>query len=116
MKLNWLTKLKKNCEIQEVFEKGHSINGRYLVVYFLRNSLNINRFGFCVGKKIGTAVSRNYIKRLLREAVRSFSNFNQEGWDILLVARSLIKNANLESIIKEIEQILVKVHILTLCE
>jgi len=116
MKLNWLTKLKKNCEIQAVFEKGHSINGRYLVVYFLRNSLNNNRFGFCVGKKLGTAVCRNRVKRLLREAVRTFSNFNQEGWDILLVARSLVKNASLEIIIGEIERILVKANILTLCK
>lgn len=44
-----------------------------------------SRFGFAVGKPIGTAVVRNKVKRRLREAVRSFAV--GPGWDVVLTAR-----------------------------
>ncbi len=98
--------IKKNEEFQHVFEKGHSIQGRYLVVYFLRNQFNQNRFGFCSGSKLGTAVRRNRFKRLLREAARSVGPFILIGWDLVLVARGGIKSAELSGIIHEYKQIL----------
>lgn len=105
--------IKKNHQFQLVFEKGHSIQGRFLVVYFLRNPYHINRYGICVGKKLGFAVRRNYLKRLLREAVRAVS-FPDQGWDMLLVAKKQILNASLNSIIDEIQHILFKVDFFTL--
>lgn len=105
--------IKKNREFQLIFEKGHSIQGKYLVVYFLRNSYGINRFGVCAGKKLGTAVRRNYAKRLLREAIRAVS-FAEEGWDLLLVAKNPILEASFCSIIEEIEHIIFKVGLLAL--
>lgn len=100
--------IKKNHQFQLIFEKGHSIQGRFLVVYFLRNPHNTNRYGICVGKKLGSAVRRNYLKRLLREAIRAV-NFPDQGWDMLLVAKKQIINASLNSIIAEIQHILFKV-------
>lgn len=98
--------IKKNEEFQHIFEKGHSIQGRYLVVYFLRNQLNRNRFGFCSGAKLGTAVRRNRFKRLLREAARLVAPYTLTGWDLVLVARGAIKSADLSGIIHEYKQIL----------
>ncbi len=103
--------IKKNQEFQRVFEKGHSIYGRYLVVYFLNTANPVTRFGFCVGKKIGTAVKRNRYKRLFREAVNTTFNADFEGCDILLVARSNIRFATLENIKSEIIHILGKIKI-----
>lgn len=106
--------IKKNQEFQLIFEKGHSIQGKYLVVYFLRNQILINRYGICVGKKLGSAVCRNRIKRLLRESVRAVTFPNQVGWDILLIAKKQILNASLNGIIEEIQHILFKVDFLAL--
>lgn len=106
--------IKKNQEFQRIFENGHSIHGKYLVVYFLRNQFLNNRYGICVGKKIGSAVRRNYIKRLLRESIRAVTFPNQVGWDMLLVAKKQILNASLDGIIKEIQHILFKVDLLAL--
>jgi ribonuclease P protein component len=107
--LSKIAVIKKNEEFQSVFEKGHSIYGRYLVVYFLHTSFDFPRFGFCVGRKIGNAVFRNRIKRLLREAVWATPITGFEGRDILLVARSSIRLASLANIISEITHILGKV-------
>lgn len=101
--------IKKNEEFQSIFEKGHSIYGRYLVVYFLHTSFDCARFGFCVGKKLGNAVMRNRIKRLLREAVLATVNSEVKGLDILLVARNAVRTASLANIIFEITHILAKV-------
>jgi ribonuclease P protein component len=100
--LTRLIVIKKNSEFQTIFDQGHSIYGRYLVVYFLQTNLNKLRFGFCVGKKIGNAVTRNRIKRLLREAVRQVNFRRIAGYDLLLVARHSILKANLIEIIKDI--------------
>jgi ribonuclease P protein component len=110
--LNKIETIKKNSDFQGVFEKGHSMNGKYLVVYFLPNQFASIRFGFCVGKKIGSAVRRNRIKRLLREAVKVINLPFQGNWDIVLVARTPILSARLQSIIMEIEYILVKIGII----
>jgi ribonuclease P protein component len=104
--LSKLVIIKKNEEFQGIFEKGHSIYGRYLVVYFLHTSFDFIRFGFCVGRKMGHAVIRNRIKRLLREAVSAQLIDDLKGIDVLLVARNPIKEASLNNIILEITHIL----------
>jgi len=50
------------------------------------NGLPLSRCGFAVGKKVGNAVVRNRVKRLLREIIR-LTPLNP-GWDIVLIARS----------------------------
>ncbi len=104
--------IKKNEEFQMIFEKGHSMNGKYLVAYFLTNQFGYNRFGFCVGKKIGIAVRRNRMKRLLREAVRTLDYSGKAGWDIVLVARFGMIRASLQNIILDIHHIFTKTGII----
>lgn len=87
------------------------MNGRYLVVYFLRNQLADNRFGFCAGRKLGPAVRRNRIKRVMREAVRAANLTNSStdpGWDIVLVARNNSTTVRYQNIVMDYEQVMVK--------
>jgi ribonuclease P protein component len=49
------------------------------------NGLPVSRCGFSVSKKIGNAVVRNRVKRLLREITRLTSLL--PGWDIVFIAR-----------------------------
>jgi ribonuclease P protein component len=112
MKSQVFCTLKKNTSFQNIFQKGHSINGKYLVVYFLLNSFNYNRYGFCSGKKLGTAVIRNRIKRRLRAVVYELNPVCSQGYDILLVARASIREANFEQIIADLKGILAKAKII----
>jgi ribonuclease P protein component len=59
----------------------------WLVLSFAPNGLAHNRYGFVVARHLGTAVSRNRVRRLLRESVRHIHPQLHAGYDIALVAR-----------------------------
>jgi ribonuclease P protein component len=64
-------KLSKTDEFSSVFSFRRRVNGKYLAVHYMPNSLDYVRLGIVVGKKIARrAVSRNYIKRVIREVFR----------------------------------------------
>ena len=58
---------------------------RLLVLRALPNGLGHSRFGFVVSKRVGNAVSRNLVKRRLREVVRQYRV--KDGWDAVIIAR-----------------------------
>jgi ribonuclease P protein component len=59
--------------------------GSLLVIKALPNRLSLSRYGFVVGKRVGKAVQRNRVKRLLREILRQTPV--KPGWDIVFIAR-----------------------------
>lgn len=64
-------RLKKEKDFNLVFKKGKRLFSDCLtLVYFPSTQLKV---GYCVGKKHGGSVKRNYIKRILRESFRSFT-------------------------------------------
>lgn len=60
--------LKKNYEFKNVLEKGKYSVNKQIIVYARKNKLGYNRIGIAIGSKLGHAVTRNHLKRLIREA------------------------------------------------
>lgn len=58
-----------------------------LVVHGRPNALPHPRLGLSVGRKVGTAVARNRIKRLVREAFRRMQHDLPRGYDLVVVVR-----------------------------
>lgn len=54
------------------------------------NDLPRNRYGFVVGKRTGTAVSRNRVKRRLRAVIDGVHDCLGQGYDIVIVAKPAI--------------------------
>jgi ribonuclease P protein component len=85
-------RLRKNSQFAAVYERGRTWANELVVLKTLPNGLECNRYGFVVGKRIGKAVVRNRVRRLLREVVRAAST--KTGWDVVLIARSPAAAAN----------------------
>ena len=69
--MNKENRLTKPQQYASVYRKGTSRASTLLVMRALPNGLTVSRFGFSVSKKVGGAVTRNHIKRLLREILRA---------------------------------------------
>jgi ribonuclease P protein component len=82
-------RLSRSGDFERVYREGRSHASRYLVVYAFPRADGDGepRLGVSVGRKLGGAVERNRMKRLLREAFWACADGLQEGHDFVIVAR-----------------------------
>ena len=88
----------KNKDFQIVYKKGKSYANKYLVMYVLENNTEENRLGISVSKKVGNSIIRHRITRLIRESYRLQESKFQNGYDIIVVARTSAKDKTYQEI------------------
>ncbi|MCK8826837.1 ribonuclease P protein component [Natroniella acetigena] len=105
-------KLKKTYEFRKVYKKGKSVANRLLVLYVLFTGDSNRRVGYSVTKKVGNAVVRNRVKRVLREVYRHNNSKLVSGIDLVLIARKPIVNASYQQIENRLNHLFRKAKIL----
>ncbi|MEN6414013.1 MAG: ribonuclease P protein component [Veillonellales bacterium] len=91
--------LRNNKHFQAVYRTGKSYANRMMVVYVLPQAGSGRRIGFTAGKRLGKAVVRNRVKRLMREVYRlNQARLTNEGVDLVLVGRQAMVKADLPAV------------------
>jgi ribonuclease P protein component len=98
-----LRSLRKKRDFELVFKSGVISRSRNLVLHARPNELGFHRLGLSVSKKIGKAVTRNRIKRLLREAVRKTVEEAPSNYDFVLVAKKPSAEGKLDDFVRDIK-------------
>jgi len=110
--LNRALRLRKRSDFQRVRQQGRSITSQLLILAWLPNEIGRLRIGFVVSKRISKlAVERNYIKRLLSEAMRSALPELPGGWDIVVSARNQVTTADLHTLEEDLVNLLHRVRL-----
>jgi ribonuclease P protein component len=87
--MNKHQRVKKNKDFQRVFKHGKSFANRQFVIYSVRTEGQEEfRIGISVSKKIGNAVTRNRIKRYVRQAVHELKDELLQDRDYIIIARN----------------------------
>lgn len=106
-------RIKKNKEFQYSFKSGKSFANRQLVIYYVQKPGQDHfRIGLSVGKKIGNAVTRNRIKRYLRQAFQELEESMLHPYDIVIIARQPTKKMGYQEIKKSLIHLLYKERLL----
>ena len=99
--------LKKNSDFQEVFNRRESVANRQFVVYILKKEGQpFSRVGLSVSKKIGNAVTRNRVKRYIREGLTYFGTRFKVGFDCVIIARKPTAEMSLDETIRSLTHVL----------
>ena len=84
-------RLRRTADYRRVQRRGRRHHSELFVTVYAANGLGHPRFGLTVSRKVGNAVTRNQVKRWLREAIRRHPAAHDRslaGTDVVFIARS----------------------------
>ncbi len=92
----------------KIFETGNKVFTKSLVLRFIKSPDDQYRMAFVIRKKVGNAVVRNRIRRIIRETLFAHSrSFNQNYWLLFNInnsAGSLTNDEIRSAVLKSLEK------------
>jgi ribonuclease P protein component len=99
-------KLTSPDQYTRVYNSGISKADRLLVLRAMPNQLELSRFGISISKRVGKAVVRNRVKRVLREILRQMDR--GQGWDVVFIARNPSAGSDYQQLKYSVENLLTR--------
>jgi ribonuclease P protein component len=103
-------RLTKNSQYAAVYAKGIARTNELLVIKALPSGLGLTRYGLSVSKRVGNAVQRNRVKRLIRESIPLTRV--KPSWDVVFIARNPASTANYHRMKEAVEDVLFRANLL----
>ena len=98
-------RVKSNVDFDAIFRAHKSFANRAFIVYQLDQKKPHFRVGISISKKLGNAVTRNHIKRLIRHVIREFSP-ELSDVDFVIIARKGVETYSFHEIKKNLLHLL----------
>lgn len=104
-------RLTRSADFQRVYRQGKSVAGRYAVLYYFEHLSEGSgpRLGVSVSKKVGGAVVRNHVKRVLKEIFRTLGEGIPPNYDYVIIARpglaDFIEKSQFEEVVGNISDL-----------
>lgn len=80
-------RLKRRAEYLSVKKEGRLLKTPHFIVYVRSSRAPVSRVGVTVSRRVGNAVIRNRVKRLVREFFRGFSPALEYDYDFSIIAK-----------------------------
>ena len=89
-----LDMLRSTVAFRAIQTDSRSRSHPLLLLRYRGNDLEQTRYGISTGRRIGSAVIRNRLRRRLRTVLRALDGRVARGWDVLIVTRAAAANAS----------------------
>ena len=97
--------VKEHKDFDDIIASGKYTKNKYVVIYNKESEFEYPRFGVAVGKKVGHAVTRNKLKRILRMILTNNKKLFKKNHDYIIIGKRSaleVDYSTLENSIKEI--------------
>src|ERR671912_2430333 len=91
-------RLTDSAEFERVYRQGTAYRGKLISVHAFPNEHGTPRLGLSVSRKVGNAVTRNAVRRRLREVFQSCVSGLSENLDLVVSARPAAAEATFEEL------------------
>ena len=103
-------RLKKRNEYRQVQLTGRRIHTPNFLIVVKPNTSDTTRLGITVTTKVGNAVQRNRIKRVVRDVFRRNRQLFPASHDVVFIAKRGIGELSYASVLTEVERCAEKLH------
>ena len=100
--------LNRQKDFDAVYKLGKNAGAKYVVLFYRENKLDYSRISFLASKKVGNSVERHRARRLMKEAFRLSNVVISPGYDLIIIARKPILEADMSDVRQSIMTVLKK--------